>query len=198
LLDRTGELLGTPGIVTSYLPGRQIHAPEDPLAWAQALGEMLAQIHAVPVDPAGADFLMDADLEAAWFLRYETVPPFMAAHPLGPEVWHAIKAHRPALHVIDPTLIHLDYWPGNILWQGGAITGVIDWEEAAYGDPAIDLAYLRMNLVIDGYDEAAGALTEAYARQTGRASANLSFWEAAAAARPMIDPDDWAITAPPK
>jgi len=28
--------------------------------------------------------------------------------------------------------------------------------------------------------------------------ANLSFWELAAAARPMIDPEDWNIVTPPK
>ncbi|SEE08967.1 Phosphotransferase enzyme family protein [Ruania alba] len=39
-------------------------------------------------------------------------------------------------------LVHGDFGMHNILWDGQEITGVIDWDHAAWGDPAIDIAPL--------------------------------------------------------
>ena len=39
-----------------------------------------------------------------------------------------------------PVLLHGDFWPGNILWTKDEISGVLDWEYAAIGDPVSDLA----------------------------------------------------------
>jgi aminoglycoside phosphotransferase (APT) family kinase protein len=44
-------------------------------------------------------------------------------------------------------LLHGDYWPGNVLWHDGKIVAVIDWEDARLGDPLIDLAMSRLDLV---------------------------------------------------
>jgi aminoglycoside phosphotransferase (APT) family kinase protein len=79
-LDEQGTILGIPGIVTRYLIGIQIESPPDPVGWARALAAMLARIHAVPCDSSVIDFLLDANSEATWFLRSETVPDYMKAH----------------------------------------------------------------------------------------------------------------------
>jgi aminoglycoside phosphotransferase (APT) family kinase protein len=70
---------------------------------------------------------------------------------------------------------------------------VIDWEEAAYGDPAVDLAYARMNMILMGLPEAAEEFLRIYELETGRPVKNLGFWELAASVRPMIDPVDWKV-----
>ena len=36
--------------------------------------------------------------------------------------------------------VHADLMPANLLLEGGLLTGVIDWEAAGVGDPALDLA----------------------------------------------------------
>jgi aminoglycoside 2''-phosphotransferase len=43
-----------------------------------------------------------------------------------------------------PCLIHGDLWPSHILWsrERGRPVGVIDWEDARFGDPAFDLGAL--------------------------------------------------------
>ena len=38
------------------------------------------------------------------------------------------------------TLVHFDYHPWNIVFDGGAISGVLDWTNARFGDPRADLA----------------------------------------------------------
>jgi aminoglycoside phosphotransferase (APT) family kinase protein len=89
--------------------------------------------------------------------------------------------------------LHIDYWSGNILWHENEISAVIDWEEASYGDPACDVAYARMNMVLMSLPEAADEFLRVYESETGSKIKNLGFWELAACVRPMIDPVDWRI-----
>lgn len=195
-LDETGHLLGIPGIVTRYVVGEQIQAPADPLSWARALAGTLAQIHAVPCDPATRLALLDANAAATWFLRSEGVPEPMQAHPKGERIWQAMRRTFPQIQPVQPALIHLDYWSGNVLWEGERISAVVDWEEAARGDPAIDVAYSRMDMVLLGLPQAADEFLRAYEEASGHPLANLAFWELAAAARPLYTPVDWIDTSP--
>jgi aminoglycoside phosphotransferase (APT) family kinase protein len=43
-------------------------------------------------------------------------------------------------------LIHMDFHPGNVLVDGGRLTGVVDWDGAARGDRHFDLVTLRFVL----------------------------------------------------
>lgn len=43
---------------------------------------------------------------------------------------------------VDARLCHGDLGPHNLLREGGRVTGLIDWDHACLGDPAIDLAPL--------------------------------------------------------
>ena len=199
-LDEEGAVLGSPGIVTSYVPGQQIMSPpghpSGPLDWARSLAVMLANIHSIPCDRAKR-FLLDANSEATWFLRSGGVPSYMDAHPDGAVAWQAVHDLLPHLQPVESTLVHLDYWRGNVLWEGGRISAVVDWEEAAYGDPGIDVAYCYMELVIMGMIEEAKEFLCAYEAETEKQVANLGFWELAAAVRPMTDIAGW-ITEPSK
>jgi aminoglycoside phosphotransferase (APT) family kinase protein len=195
-LDEEGAVLGSPGIVTSYVPGRQIEDPPDPIGWAHALAAMLAKIHAVPCDQAAQKFLLDGDAEASWFINSDTVPDYMAWHPDGQEVWNIVRSLAPKLRPAAPVLLHIDYWPGNILWDQDRISAVLDWEEAAFGDPAIDVAYCRMELILTDQIEAAAAFLAYYESAAGHPVVNLGFWELAAAARPMFSPEGRLSTPP--
>lgn len=44
LLDQNGTHLGTPGIVTSFVPGRQTLPPPDPSPWLHELATTLARL----------------------------------------------------------------------------------------------------------------------------------------------------------
>jgi aminoglycoside phosphotransferase (APT) family kinase protein len=180
-LDETGAVLGIPGIVTRYVPGAQIESPDDPIAWARALAETLARIHAIPLDFTPRHLLLDANLEATWFLRSGHIPDFMQAHPQGERLWQLIRRNFSRLEPVSSTLVHVDYWPGNVLWDGDRISAVVDWEEAALGDPAIDEAYCGMDIALRGMPQAADEFLRAYESAVGRPLKNLGFWELAAA-----------------
>jgi aminoglycoside phosphotransferase (APT) family kinase protein len=196
-LDEKGGILEGPGIVTDYMPGEMILSPVDPLSCARVLATMLSRIHSVPCHAEAQGFLLDANSEASWFLRSGVVPDYMLTHPDGATVWQAVHDMLPDVQPVPPTLVHIDYWLGNVLWDRGRITAVVDWEEAAYGDPGIDVAYSRMEMFLNGMSRrAADEFLNIYETEMGRRVANLGFWELAAAARPMFNPAGWITESP--
>jgi aminoglycoside phosphotransferase (APT) family kinase protein len=197
-LDETGATLGMPGIVTSYVPGELLFSPTDALERARTLATMLAKIHSVPCGNEAKDFLLDANAEASWFCRSDDVPDYMRAHPDGKMVWEVTRDLYPDLHEVPPGLVHIDYWSGNVLWEDGRITAIVDWEEAAYGDPGIDVAYCRMDMCLSGMGYMADEFLKAYEAEMGMRVANLGFWELAAAVRPMFAPEGRITESPAK
>lgn len=197
-LDEEGTMLGTPGIVTGYVSGEQVASPSDPMSWTRSLAMMLARIHSVPCNTTDKSFLLDANAEASWFLRSGSVPDYMKAHPDGVVVWQTVHDQWPNMEQASAGLVHIDYWSGNVLWDAGRIVAVVDWEEAAYGDPGIDVAYCRMDMFLLGMSEAADEFLRVYETEVGRRVANLGLWELAAAARPMHNPEGWITGSPAK
>ena len=194
LLDDSGEILGAPGIVTRFVPGAlRLEAPSEPLVWARSLAMMLAKIHAIPLDEAARTFLLEANREAIWFLQGESAPKFMQKFPGGAGLWQELHGRYGSLRPVPAALVHIDYWVGNVLWEAGEISAVLDWEEAACGDPVIDVAYARMNMYLMGLPDAADEFLRAYESETGHPAENLAIWEMAAAARPMDDPQAWQL-----
>ncbi len=196
-LDDAGTILGSPGIVTRYMPGKLIMAQPYPAHWAATLAKTLASIHRIPMNASNTSFLLDANREVLWFLKSkDSMPPYISVHPKGSALWQAMLNYLPGLIRVEPSLVHIDYWSGNILWDKGVISAVVDWEEAAQGDPGIDVAYCRMDMILCGMSEAADAFLAAYENEMSKPVENLGFWELAAAVRPMFNPGGW-ISEPP-
>jgi aminoglycoside phosphotransferase (APT) family kinase protein len=116
--------------------------PVGPLAAA------MAEIHAV--DPAGLPP----------FRRY-CEPERLAVPSWAADrgVWErAIElAHEPA-PALPERFIHRDFHPGNTLWEGAELTGIVDWTTGSRGPGAVDLGHLRWNLVVDYGQRVADAL----------------------------------------
>ena len=189
LLDPTGDLLGGPGIVTRFARGRQIANPEDPVEWAKDLADLLLRIHGVSPDAIERKGIYDGNELGLYFLTGHW-PEKMAGHPLSGTIYGVIRELRSSLRKVPPVFLHMDYWPGNVLWLDGRVSAVLDWDAAAYGDPALDVGYFRMNMYLRGIKEAADVFLEQYEAASGPV-ANLGFWELACAARPLPDPAAW-------
>lgn len=54
--------------------------------------------------------------------------------------------HGPILEA-DRCFVHRDFHPGNVLWNRGRITGVVDWESGCIGPPSIDISHCRANFL---------------------------------------------------
>ncbi|MGH8994849.1 MAG: aminoglycoside phosphotransferase family protein, partial [Acidimicrobiales bacterium] len=73
-------------------------------------------------------------------------------------------AHRPPPE-LPPVFIQRDFRPGNVLWQRGAVSGVVDWQSASIGPASADVAHCRANLFGFSLD-VADRFTESWERLT--------------------------------
>jgi prepilin-type processing-associated H-X9-DG protein len=98
----------------------------------------------------------------------------------------------PAQH--NPSvLLHGDYWPGNTLWCDGHLVAVIDWENAAIGDPLADLANGRLEILWAFGEEAMQHFTNQYVLLAAVDCTNLPHWDLYAALRPASRLDTWGL-----
>ncbi len=152
------SILGKPFFLTTYLAGESIPM-EDPLtdrfptgrarrAVATGLVDTLAEVHAL--DPERFADVCDhqtsrdqvdravARLDGATAVTGRAVPELR-------DLADWLRANAPD----DPlgTLVHGDYKPGNVLFEGGdplTVSGVLDWETAMLGDPRTELGYFLL------------------------------------------------------
>lgn len=143
-LDETGKVLGVPGIVTRLVEGRQMVNPKDHVQWAEDLAQLLLRIHAIRPSDQDYKYLYNGHDEGLHMLRYDWSER-KAGHPLSTDILGALAELRPEIVPEPSVLIHMDYWHGNVLWHRGRVSAVVDWDYASYGEPAIDIAYFRMN-----------------------------------------------------
>jgi aminoglycoside phosphotransferase (APT) family kinase protein len=53
-----------------------------------------------------------------------------------------MRHHAEAFNsVTEPCLIHWDLWNGNIIVDGGRITGILDFERVFWGDPLMEFNF---------------------------------------------------------
>lgn len=195
-LDDSGSLLGGPGLVTRFLPGSPILDPPYPPDLGRQMALALAGIHAYSCDDSAQAFLLDRNPERLWWRRSGSIPTWMAADPDGGLIWEKVTRLLPHREKTTPRLCHADFWSGNVLYLEGKITAVVDWEEAGYGDPASDVAYCYMNLVLSGLEQDAQEFLSTYLSVTGCPVANLTLWKLAAAVRPIYLPEGWIDQSP--
>jgi aminoglycoside phosphotransferase (APT) family kinase protein len=158
---------GAPVVLMSFLEGRIDLRPADFQAWLDGLARELAVIHQ---HQAGA---------LAW--RYETwvdkahlAPPKWTANS---HVWERAIALALTREPDTPTVfIHRDYHPTNVLWQAGAVSGVVDWINACRGPAGVDVAHCRTNLALMFGPPAADQFLDAYQALAGGFDYN-PYWD---------------------
>lgn len=143
LLDENGRYLGRPTLLLTHLPGTLPFTTEHPAAFARQLAEAMATIHQTTL-PKNVAQLLPA--HAGICAELERKRPYSLPFPID-QIEQRLAAHPTSAPLNTPTLLHGDLWPGNTLWQDGRLTAVIDWEDAMVGDPLIDFAQTRSELV---------------------------------------------------
>lgn len=142
----------------------------------EAFARQLAAIHAVPL--SALDPLPERRLE----LEESTS-----------DLQHALRAALGPPPPHTPTLLHGDYWPGNLLWRAGRVVAVLDWEVVARGDPRSDVATARLELLWSRGPDAMHEFTRSYGTADDRALAAWDIWAAHAKLRRV---PHWPLPAP--
>jgi aminoglycoside phosphotransferase (APT) family kinase protein len=157
-VDPSGTGAGVPAVLMSRLPGQVDWWPSDMERWLRRLAGLLPAIHAAPLPPAGVLRPFAPDPQASYR------PPGWARYPRvweqAAEISHALPPRLPAV------LLHRDFHPGNVLWQRGTVSGVVDWQAACTGPAVADVAHCRVNLLGFGTD-AAQRFTALWQRAAG-------------------------------
>src|SRR5437867_4078487 len=74
-------------------------------------------------------------------------------------------------------------WSCNTLWRDGQLVGIIDWEDAAFGDPLADVANGRLEILWAFGIEAMQRFTQQYQFLSSIDFTNLPYWDLCAALR---------------
>ncbi|MEO0565706.1 MAG: aminoglycoside phosphotransferase family protein, partial [Chloroflexota bacterium] len=111
------------------------------------------------------------------------------------EVRGALALHWPPKQSNSPVLLHGDYWPGNLLWEGDRLSAVIDWEDTGVGDPLFDMANTYRELLWIYGENAAEGFIKAYTTQHPEVTlAVLPIWHLAMALRVAGVMDSWGLS----
>ncbi len=182
--------------------GRLIVKPDGPggdkTALAERLGEELAKIHAIAPPRPDLDFLdlpkASPALDAvALYRRYLDA----IGRPYPGLEWGLRWAECHAPPQGDIVLLHQDFRTGNYMVDGSGLTGILDWEFAAWGEPMSDLGWFCARCWRFGQDEKeAGGIAprdpfyRGYERESGRRvdPDAVAYWEVVAHLR-------WAVIA---
>jgi aminoglycoside phosphotransferase (APT) family kinase protein len=106
----------------------------------------------------------------------------------------ALARAWPPVRRNEAVLLHGDFWPGNTLWRDGELVGVIDWEDAAVGDPIADLANGRLEISMFLGEGAMREFTQHYQCLMGSLDyASLPCWDLCAALRPAGKLSSWGL-----
>ena len=191
-----GEFLPQPD--GEFLPqpdGERIAGPPpglEPFTGPMAL--TLAALHGAGLGRSDVPFLPEA--AAAVAARIATIPDRLDAALSEPAVRAALTRAWPPPPANRPVIVHGDYWPGNVLWRDGLLAGIVDWEDAMFGDPLADLCVTRLELWWFFGRAAACDFTDQYlASRPDVDPAALPLWDLWAALRPAGKLAGWGLNA---
>jgi aminoglycoside phosphotransferase (APT) family kinase protein len=193
-LDLFGERFGRPGLILEYVDGEPDYNPADRIEFGRAFAGGLYHAHWHGQAQNGLDFLPEIAGRAERILSHVE-----REASLGSDEAHwasVLRGRFPIEERNPPTLLHADYWPGNVLWNDGRLAAIVDWEEAAWGDPLADLAIARLDLLWMAGEEAVEAFTARYVELTDADLTRLPEWDLVAALRPYGYLDLWSSTWP--
>jgi aminoglycoside phosphotransferase (APT) family kinase protein len=167
-----------PSVVISRLPGSANVRPTDAYAWAAELGRALARIQAT--DPARLTGF------PSLFGRTAGSREALA----GPAAEY-VAANWDRITESPSVLTHFDFYSGNVVWDGDALTGVVDWCGGLVGPAGFDVGWCRLDLYLLYDDSVADAFLAAYELARGARLDDRLLWDLYALSRSHENVETW-------
>ncbi len=171
-VDPTGERAGDPSLLMTRLPGRiELRRCDD--ATAAALASTLLAVHRVRPESGR----WPREYQSWAFEAKRKVPPWSRDDGLYAEAFARLAEPPPAY---EPTFLHRDFQPGNVLWHQSRVSGVVDWVETSTGPADLDVAHCASNLATLHGAAAGVAFSEAYDAAGGERAAGAdarAYWQ---------------------
>ncbi len=184
--DQTGDILSSPYVVIEFIEGETVFSPSNIHLYIEQLAAMLVKLHRVDLTSWDLSYLPKQDKVLLTLIRkaeanYENLKSEL-------KTFLSIKSNTN-----KNVILHGDFWPGNTLWKDEKLVAVIDWEDAAIGDPLFDVANARLELLWAFDDEAMKKFTTLYQFFMPTVDfTNLPYWDLFAALRHARFPE-WGL-----
>ena len=185
LFDARCTLAATPFVIMAAIPGSSVIPTGEAFEYIDEMASQLFRIHQAPIQNLPA-------LPS----RLDPLPEVFEYLPTAAE-WGGLKARLGALTDTGfkgaPCLLHGDYWAQNLLWEQGRITGVLDWEDAAIGDPLSDVAGASVELRYLFGREGMQRFIAAYSALSSVDPTRLALWQVYVAAAAQHFMSTWQL-----
>ncbi|WP_183091292.1 aminoglycoside phosphotransferase family protein [Streptomyces radicis] len=177
---------GQVATLQTVLAGRTVASQPYDGERLRSVGEQLARIHRLRVDP-GPDLPerrrpLEPDGGYTEEKRRGAEHPTRRSRDGARLLAHAERelARHPRPDG-ERGLVHGDTWLGNIMSDGVRVTGLIDWGCAGVGHPGIDLGHARLSAAFGYGLDAADDILTGWRRETGLGAPALPYWDVIAA-----------------
>jgi len=166
-----------PWVLISRLPGHAEITPAVPETWARQLGQVLARLHTTAPDRYDA---LPNVLERAGGRRVDLQGPTAST----------VDGHWDHISTAPKVLTHYDFWSGNVLWNDGALSGVVDWTNGGTGPAGLDVGWCRLDLYLLYGEQIADVFLASYQAATGTVT-DSRLWDQWALARSFTIVESW-------
>ena len=185
LFDARCTLAATPFVIMAAIPGSSVIPTGEAFEYIDEMARQLFSIHQAPIQNLPT-------LPS----RLDPLPEVFEYLPTAAE-WGGLKARLRALTDTGfkgaPCLLHGDYWAQNLLWEQGRITGILDWEDAAIGDPLSDVAGASVELRYLFGREGMQRFIAAYSALSSVDPTRLALWQVYVAAAAQHFMSTWQL-----
>lgn len=192
-LDQSGEIFATPYIIIEYVEGGPEFAPPHLPDLILQLATYLSTLHKLDCSHLDISFLPLQEKGYTQKLRERAPNEAETNDEKRIREIFVFSATWPIPQRNATTLLHGDFWPGNIIWRDGKIAAVIDWEDAHIGDPLADLANSRLEILFAFGIDAMHDFTSLYASLTPVDLTYLPYWDLCVALQPITKLSTWGL-----
>lgn len=183
--------LDQPYLVVEYMEGTTEFNPANLSDFITQFATQLARIHRLTTSDLDLYFLPEQSTIVSEKLGKR--PTILDDSLDEGRIRDALESVWPLPQQNRTVLLHGDYWPGNLLWREGQLAAVLDWEDAAVGDPLADVGNGRLELLWAFGREAMEQFTTCYQSLTVIDFSNLPFWDLYASLRPASKLSQWGL-----
>ena len=185
LLDSTCTILPTPYAVMTMVDGTT-EVPEQKIKSAVIdMADFLLRLHQLDPGDISVAGLPQREDPVAGALMY--LPDTDQGSALRKAIanWQTTK--------LPASILHGDFWPGNIIWQNDQIAAVIDWEDAAFGTPVSDVAGCRAEIMAMYGQQAMTLFTDHYLAQSALDFSDQPLWDAYVGFAALATMHSWGL-----
>lgn len=187
LLDESGAVLPAPYFVMEHIDGTTSVSDAALPGAMRQMAHFLGRLHALD--------LAELDLPTLPVLEdpREGALHYLPRGASTARLREVLESRTTPLPKNAPSLLHGDFWPGNVLWNDGGIAAVVDWEDASTGDPVSDLAASRAEILCEHGEAAMDSFTEHYLACRDVDLSELALWEVYVSAAAIAMMSEWGL-----